>query len=380
MMGLTFVHGAEHSRKHREGDAMPPQTFDLLDTIRHVELAGHQHCESLEVFHLRWPVSDMLAYSTLDEAIEAHWIDVTESTEAGQVSHIKINNHSEHMVFIMAGEQLVGCKQNRVLNSSVMVPPRTEMPLPVSCVERRRWGYSSSSFSSPHTSSHYALRAMVAAQALKSYRSAGVPISDQGKVWREVSRKLGVMGSHSSSDALEDMFRDYGVKLRELVEKLPAPTDCNGAAFVIAGTITGADFFDKPDTLRKLWPKLIRSCSIDALERPVQNPRSVAPKEISSWLESTGGASQEPFPSPGIGTDVRIEGKDVIGASLVIEDHPVHMELFRRTLPQQDPPREPVRQGPVRQEPRGQANIEPPTEETRGRLRRWFDRIFSRHL
>src|SRR5215469_320121 len=35
------------------------------------------------------------------------------------------------------------------------------------------------------------------------------------------------------------------------------------------------------------------------------------------------------------GTDVRIEGKDVLGASLVIDDHPVHMELFGRTLAQQ---------------------------------------------
>jgi len=27
----------------------------------------------------------------------------------------------------------------------------------------------------------------------------------------------------------------------------------------LRGTIVGTDFFDKPDTLRNLWPKLIRS-------------------------------------------------------------------------------------------------------------------------
>jgi len=37
----------------------------------------------------------------------------------------------------------------------------------------------------------------------------------------------------------------------------------------------------------------------------------------------------------GMGLDVGIEGKDVIGASLVIDDHPIHMELFRRTAPRQ---------------------------------------------
>ena len=310
---------------------MPFQTFALLDTLNHVEVIGHQQCGSVEVFHLRWPAGDPLTYSTLDEALEAHWIEVVESTEAGQVSRIKIINRSTQMVFLMAGEQLVGCKQNRVMNSSIMVPPRAEMALPVTCVERGRWGYSSSAFSSARTSSHYALRAMMTRQASQSYRSAGVPMSDQKKVWGEVSRKLGAMGSPSSSDAMQDVYRNYDLKLRELEEKLPAPSDCNGAVFSIAGSIVGTDFFDNADTLRKLWPKLIRSCSIDALERPARNERSTSVHEISSWLEASASATQESFPSPGIGLDVRIEGKDVLGASLVIDDHPVHMELFRRT-------------------------------------------------
>ena len=131
---------------------------------------------------------------------------------------------------------------------------------------------------------------------------------------------------------MQDLYRNYDLKLRKLEEKVPAPTDCNGAVFVIAGSIVG---FDKADTLRKLWPKLIRSCSIDALERPAKTDGTTSLQEISSCLEASASATQEPFPSSGMGLDVRIEGKDVLGASLVIDDHPVHMELFRRTLAQQ---------------------------------------------
>ena len=86
----------------------------MLDTLKHVEIIGHQQCGSLEVFYLRWPTSDGLSYATLDEALESHSIEVAESTEAEQVSRIKIINHSARMVFIMAGEQLVRCKENRV--------------------------------------------------------------------------------------------------------------------------------------------------------------------------------------------------------------------------------------------------------------------------
>ena len=212
----------------------------------------------------------------------------------------------------------------------------------------------------------------MAGQAARGYRQAGVPSADQPAVWREVSRKLGTTGSSSSSDALQDVFRNYERKLEESVEKIPAPAECNGALFVIGGRIAGADLFDKPDTLRKLWPKHIKSCTIDALEPSTQSPGSIAQEEISSWLDAAASATLESFPSPGVGRDVRIEGDDVIGATLVVDDHPVHMELFRRTEP-----RRAQASGPVSAEPQQPANTKRPAPDTRGRRQSWLRRIFS---
>ena len=351
---------------------MPAQASGPLDTLKRVQLTGHQQYGSVEIFSLRGPSTNGLVYVTLDESLEAGWIEITEFTEAGQVPRIKIINRSQHMVFLMAGEQVVGCKQNRVVNASMMVPAHSEMPLPVTCVERGRWGYSGAAFASAYSSSHHQLRVMMAAQAAKSYRQTGVPSADQAAVWREVSRKLGTMGSRSSSDALQDVFRDNDKKLKEAVEQLPAPTDCNGAVFVIGGRIAGADLFDKPETLRKLWPKLIKSCTIDALEPSTQNPGSTTPEEITSWLERGASATQESFPSPGVGQDVRIEGEDVLGASLVINDHPVHMELFRRTqaLPAQA-------SSQSDSEPEQPTSTDGPAPKTGSRPGSWLRRIFS---
>jgi hypothetical protein len=355
-----------------KGGAMPAQAYDLLGALKRVKLTGRQQHGSIEIFHLRWPDANGLDYVTLDEALESQWIEVTEFTEAGQVPRIKIINRSGHMVFVMAGEQLVGCKQNRVVNASIMVPPHSEVPLPVTCVERGRWGYSSSVFSSAHTSSHRKLRAMMAGQAARSYREAGVPIADQASVWQEVSRKLGTTGSSSSSDALQDVFLNYERKLEESLENLPAPAECNGAVFIVGGRIAGADLFDKPATLRKLWPKLIKSCTLDALEPSMESPGLMAQEEISSWLDAAASATVESFPSPGVGRDMRIEGEDVMGASLVVAEHPVHMELFRPTEPQRA-----RASGPLSAEPQRPANTERPTPDTRGRDRSWLRRIFS---
>jgi hypothetical protein len=177
-------------------------------------------------------------------------------------------------------------------------------------------------------------RAMISGHVYKGYRSSGMPISDQREVWGEVSRKIDAMGSPSRSDAMQDVYRNHEAKLKELEEKLPAPVDCNAAVFVVAGVVVGSDFFDKRETLQKLWPKLIRSCSLDALEQSSRNATSTPADDISTWLERSAKVTQESFPSLGLGQDVRIEGEDVVGASLVIDQHPIHMELFHRATPE----------------------------------------------
>ena len=118
--------------------------------------------------------------------------------------------------------------------------------------------------------------------------------------------------------------------------------------------------------------KLIKSCTIDALEPPTESPGSMAQEQISSWLDAAASATLELFPSPGVGQDVRIEGEDVIGASLVVDDHPVHMELFRPTEPRRERASEPV--GAERQQPSSTGGLGP---DSGGRRKNWLRRIFS---
>ena len=173
----------------------------------------------------------------MDEALEKELLDITEVDSGGRVPALKVVNKSERMVFLMAGEELVGGKQNRVLNASMMVPANSEMPIPVTCVEQGRWGYKSHHFSSGVTSSHRYLRMMMSKQVSSSYKVSGKPSTNQSAVWGEVSRKISKMGTKSSSDALHDLFQEYAQKLDSLVGNFSLPEDSNGAAFVIDGRI-----------------------------------------------------------------------------------------------------------------------------------------------
>ncbi len=306
---------------------------NVLESLGRAEVTEGRDAAGLQVFSIRWPTGDGHDYATLDEALQEQILHVTEIDAGGQVPTIKVRNKSNRMVFLMAGEELVGGKQNRVLNASMMVPARGEMPIPVTCVERGRWGYKSKQFSSGTTSSHRFLRMMMSKQVSGSYKAVGAPNSDQGAVWSEVDRKMSKMGSSSSSDALHDFFVEHAQKLEALVGNFPLPEGSNGAAFAIDGKIVGADLFDKPGTLKKLWSKLVKSYAADALEEPKEKPAKVDSQRISDWLKSARSAHQHWFDSPGVGKDVRIEGERLVGATLIVDERPVHLELFREEEP-----------------------------------------------
>lgn len=299
----------------------------LRQAMSHVEVTEPSTAGGLQVFGLRWPVPDDLVYLTLDEALKAKTLEVTEVDEHGSVPELRVINHGGTMVFLMAGEQLIGAKQNRVLNASMMMPADSKLPVPVSCVEQGRWGYQSRRFRGAASSSHALLNKMVSRHCTEAYRDHGRPDSDQGDVWNEVSRKLRAMGSRSPSAALQQAYVDRDHDLSGAIARIRLPDDCQGAAFAFGGRLVGLELFDKPATLTKLLPKLVKAYMLDAMEQP-EKKSLVHTDTVAAWLRSAADLPAEPFDSPGIGTDLRIDTDKLIGASLLVEDRPVHTELF----------------------------------------------------
>jgi hypothetical protein len=103
--------------------------------------------------------------------------------------------------------------------------------------------------------------------------------------------------------------------------------------FAYGGRIAGFDLFDRPTTLVKLWPKLVRAYAIDACVAPAEGVAPVTGAAVQAWLRGALEAKEEVFKSPGVGADVRLEGQQMVGAGLVVEDQPVHVEVFAQEEP-----------------------------------------------
>lgn len=302
----------------------------LNESIVNVQIDEPTTADGLQVFGLRWNEVDPLDYLTLDEALEHDSFKVTELSESGSVPTLLVHNDTDRRVFLMAGEELIGAKQNRVLNVSILVAGHTQTKIPVSCVEMGRWGYRGRKFGSHGTSSHATLRKKMSHDAREGYIEVNAPVSKQREVWQMIDAKLGRMRSSSPSGALHQAYADHRKNLDGIVDQVRVDDACNGALFAFGGAVAGLDLFDQPATLTKLLPKLVRSYALDAMEQ--RSEATVDRHAVQAWLETATSARCQPFKSPGLGQDVRLESKTLVGAGLIVDDHPVHVELFAEDL------------------------------------------------
>src|SRR5512142_1737990 len=73
-----------------------------------------------------------LRYRVLSEALADGSVVVTEKPSA-QVPELRLVNRSDSMVLVLDGEEVVGGRQNRIVNASVLIGAHSEVPLPVTC-------------------------------------------------------------------------------------------------------------------------------------------------------------------------------------------------------------------------------------------------------
>ena len=65
-------------------------------------------------------------------------VSLEEIGEGGRVEEVSINNFSKDFLFIPDGEAIVGAKQNRIAERSVVIAPYFTQKIPVKCVEQYR--------------------------------------------------------------------------------------------------------------------------------------------------------------------------------------------------------------------------------------------------
>ena len=273
------------------------------------------------------------AYVLLDDVLTAGTLTVEETSLGGTVPTLRLTNTGPERVLLLDGEELVGAKQNRIVNTSVLVDAHSSLSLPVTCVEAGRWRQDTARFASG--GSHYNARGRQkkVAEVSASLARSGRAEADQSRVWSDIEGKLARMAVAAPTNALHEVTRTYAGDLEAYEAALGrAEAGQVGALFALGRDLIGLDCFDQARTLAALLPKLVASYALDALEERTADatpPVSVA----ADWLAALAGAEAARHAAVGLGADIRLSGPRVAGAALEFDGAALHLSAFAASGP-----------------------------------------------
>lgn len=294
------------------------------------DLAEPKSFRNLTMLPLLARVPCDAGYVTLDQAVPTGRFRVTEVSEAGRVPELRVTNDLDLPVLLLDGEELVGAKQNRIVNLTVLVPAKSALTIPVSCVEAGRWNQVSAEFR-PSNRTHFAEGRARKAQQVSAAMSVGSRASDQGDVWNRVSARVAGLATPSPTSAMADAYDQVERPVDEYVEALTPVERQAGAAFVTGGRLLGIELFDAPETLHRILPKIVRSYALDLVLGQLRQPLETPPADlrvIEPLLGVLDGARPDEHQAIGLGTDVRWNSASATAAALQLNDRVVHFVAF----------------------------------------------------
>ncbi len=306
----------------------------VAERMSEVRLGEPQEHFGLTMIPLLAEGPEQPGYRLLDDALSAGCARATEVSESGSVPELKFVNDCDRPVLLLDGEELVGAKQNRILNLTVLAPANKSIVIPVSCVEAGRWRTESAEFASARRAHYAAGRAKKAARVSESLRASGSRRSDQGEIWSDISAKAARLQARSETDAAAAMYERHRSSLDEYLQAFQSAAGQSGAIFAINGIISGLDLFDSPSTLSVVLPKLVESFALDAIDNEMpdedkEKDKSAASGEVENFLAEISKAKTEQFTAVGEGVDFRFQSDRLSGGALVNDERVIHLCVFR---------------------------------------------------
>ena len=209
---------------------------------------------------------DPTNYLTLDEGMKEKLVKVSEVSESGDVNNLRIKNTSDKPLFLLAGEVIIGGKQDRIIGKTLVVMAGERTTVPVFCVEQGRWNGRKADFSSAESIAHLKLRSVA------NYGGS------QHGVWSEVADKNAARGESNSTDTYravatkKGVVSDYKAAIEAAYAKKVqgdaiAGEPLVGFAIAYNGEIVGIESFQSPSLMGKLRSKLLHSYYVDAIDR-----------------------------------------------------------------------------------------------------------------
>jgi hypothetical protein len=278
-------------------------------------------------------------YICLKEALEKELLEIKEVDQHGAVPTLMAINKGSLPILILDGEELVGGKQNRVLNTTILLKEKSKTILPVSCTEQGRWRYTSKKFADSGVAMMATLRGRKTRSVSASLQRKRRYESDQQEIWASINELSRQAAVHSPSSAMRDVMEKKRTQLQDYLQAFSWVEEQKGLLVIVNDRVVGFDFISSTGVMKKLYPKLIESYASEAYFQQTlfrqEKQTGSSPREkmynqkARDFLEKIKKSPSRRFPSPGHGWDYRFQEEGLAGSALLWRRIIIHTAFFQ---------------------------------------------------
>lgn len=302
----------------------------ITNYLSAMELGEIQQFKNMAIIPLFTKITKDYKYLTMKEALDKELLTVKEIDHDGSVPELKVKNKANIPVFLLDGEELIGAKQNRVLNTSILLKSKSETIIPVSCTEEGRWSHTTDKFYDSGVVMSNRVRKRKTRSVGDSLKRSQKFSSDQGEVWEGIKELSQNAKISSPTMAMKDIFESKKEDINNYLEAFPCISSQKGMMVFINGKVEGFDVVSLNSAYKNLHPKLLKSYAIDSiLDKNGKNnlPIDKAKNFVKQAIKCRG----KKYESKGIGLDYRFETNKIVGSSLVCSENVIHVAFFSIT-------------------------------------------------
>jgi hypothetical protein len=257
----------------------------------------------------------------LEEALEKKYLNITE-LEGGNVPQVKITNKSDRTIFLMGGEIITGCKQDRIVARDIIISPKKEnLIVPVYCIEQGRWSYNSNNFYSKKNLGTYKLRA-------EAQKSDG----EQSKIWNQVSKYVNKNRVKTKSFNYQDIYENKEVKQKivsiekNLIKKINLKSNTTGVIIAVGDQVVSIDIFISSYMFVKYWPKILKSSAFTSVND--NNKRGATLKKAVEYIQKLKSKDYTKKEAIDLGEEYSLINKELNVNSIIYKDNVIHLAGF----------------------------------------------------
>lgn len=289
----------------------------INDKIIPIDALAKQTYKNMSVIPIKTEFGSDVDILNLNKGLDLGIVTISEC-EPSTVGEVLVKNDAVNPLILLDGDEIIGANQNRIVNSSLLIPPHTTMKVSVSCTEKGRWQYTKGF----EHSKYLANSKTRTAKEYCNFHQKDL----QSVVWESIDELESDLLVKSKTSAMSESYETFKNVHDDYIKHFPLENMQTGAAIIIDGAIKGIEIMQTPSLYKQYHEKILRSYIID-------NDFKGKETDGNEFETVINGISHSEFSkktNDGWGDSLKVINDYGIGSVLLYENELIHFQYFKK--------------------------------------------------